>query len=125
MSIKHFDKSKAGKGCMGTIYGEHMFTKNMEGFLDEIVWGFLKKGMQVYPHKHPQREIYIFIKGEGIMQVNDNKFPVAEGDAVYIQSNAFHTAWNNEDTDLEFILIRARKLGYFGKNITKLLSKFG
>jgi len=124
LPIKHFDKSKAGKGCMGTIFGEHMFTEEMEGYLDEIVWGFLKKGMKVYPHRHPQREVYIFINGEGMMQIDDDEFPVAKGDAVYIKSNALHTAWNNDDTDLEFILVRARRLGYLGRNVAKLLSKF-
>lgn len=125
LTKRHFDKSKAGKGCMDTIYGEHMFTEEMEGYLDEIVWGFLKKGMKVYPHKHSQREVYIFVSGEGTMQIDNEEFPVAQGEAVYIRSNAVHTAWNNKDTDLEFILVRAKRLGFVGRNMAKLLSKFG
>lgn len=124
MLRKHFDKNKAGKGCMGTIFGEHMFTEKMEGYLDEIVWGYLRKGMKVYPHMHPQREVYIFIKGEGTMRIDDEEFPVKKGDIIYIQPNALHTAWNSEDADLEFILVRARRLGFFGRKIAKLFSKF-
>jgi len=125
MLKKHFDKSKAGKGCMGTIFGEHMFTEEMEGYLDEIVWGFLKKGMKVHPHRHPQREVYIFVKGIGTMQIDDEEFRVEQGDVIYIEPNELHTAWNKQNSDLEFILVRARKLGNFGKMMAKLFSKFG
>ena len=102
-----------------------MFTEEMEGYLDEIVWGFLKKGMKVHPHKHPQREVYIFVKGIGTMQIDDEEFHVEQGDVIYIEPNELHTAWNKQNADLEFILVRARKLGNFGKMMAKLFSKFG
>jgi len=106
-----FDKSKAGMGCDGTLFGTHLFSKEMVGILDELVWGFLRNGMKIHPHKHPQNEVYIFIKGEGTMQVDDEIMPVKDGDIILVPSNSMHTAWNNIDTDLEFILVRTRKIG--------------
>jgi len=120
--LKTFDKNKAGLGCKGTILGTHVFTKEMEGYLDELVWGFLKKGMKVFPHKHPQKEVYIFIKGKGTMQINDEKMPIKERDVIFIPPNAIHTAWNDNAEDLEFILVRARNLRFWVKIFVKMLS---
>jgi len=120
--LKTFDKEKAGLGCKGTILGTHIFTKDMEGYLDELVWGYLKKGMKVYPHKHPQKEVYIFIRGKGTMQINDKKTLVKERDVVFIPPNTMHTAWNDDEEDLEFILVRARNLRNCVRKLIKMLS---
>jgi mannose-6-phosphate isomerase-like protein (cupin superfamily) len=120
--LKRFDKSKADLFCQGTIFGAHVFTSEMEGYLDELVWGFLKKGMKVFPHKHPQKEVYLFLKGRGIMQVNDEKTPVMEGDVVFIPPNSMHTAWNDSEEDLEFILVRSKSLRPWARRFANLLS---
>jgi mannose-6-phosphate isomerase-like protein (cupin superfamily) len=122
MQKKTLEKGKAELGCRGTLFGEHMFTNEMEGYLDEVVWGFLKKGMKVYPHKHPEKEVYIFVSGQGFMQVEQEETAVKKGDVIYIEPNSMHTAWNNEETDLEFILLRSKNLGYLTKKLARLLS---
>lgn len=122
--LKTFEKEKATRGCRGTIFGTHIFTENMEGYLDELVWGYLKKGMKVYPHKHPHKEVYIFVRGKGTMQVNDKKMAVKERDIVFIPPHAFHTAWNDEDEELEFILVRAKNLKFWAKTLIKAVSIF-
>lgn len=121
--LKRFDKRHAGLGCKGTIFGTHIFTRDMEGYLDELVWGFLKKGMQVYPHKHSQKELYIFTSGRGTMQVGDEKIKVKTGDVVFIPSKSLHTAWNTDDADLEFILVRTRSLQRWMKNLVRIISR--
>lgn len=120
--LKVFEKEKAGLGCKGTILGTHIFTENIEGYLDELVWGYLKKGMKVHPHKHPQKEVYIFIRGKGIMQINDKRMAVKERDAVFIPPGSMHTAWNDNEEDLEFILVRARKMGILTRKLARMLS---
>lgn len=120
--LKTFDKKKAGYGCKGTLLGTHIFTEEMKGYLDELVWGFLKKGMKIYPHKHPQKEVYIFIRGKGIMQINDEKMSVKEGVVIFIPPNAMHTAWNDNEEDLEFILVRAKNLRSWTRSLVKILS---
>jgi len=119
--LKTFDKEKAGRGCNGSIFGTQFFTDNMEGYLDELVWGYLKRGMKVYPHKHPQKEVYIFVRGKGTMQVNDEKMPVKERDVVFIPPNSVHTAWNDDDEDLEFILVRAKHIGAWTRRLVKVM----
>ena len=119
--LKTFDKSKAGPGCRGTILGTNMFGAEMEGFLDEVVWGFLKKGMKVYPHKHPQKELYIFVRGKGTMRVDNKEIPVVERDVVFIPPNSMHTAWNDDEEDLEFILVRAKTVGAWARRLVKVM----
>lgn len=119
--LKTFDKTKAGPGCRGTILGTNIFTAEMEGFLDEVVWGFLKKGMKVYPHKHPQKELYIFVRGKGKMRVEDNEMPVGEKDVVFVPPNCMHTAWNDDEEDLEFILVRAKNIGAWARRLVKVI----
>jgi len=74
MLRQHLEKEKCNRLCNGTIYGEELFLKLIQGQLDEFVWGFLKINMKVYPHKHPQKEVYLFLKGKGTMQIEDAFF---------------------------------------------------
>ena len=42
-------------------------------------------------HKHAgQEEVYMFIKGGGHMQLDDEEFTVSGGSIVYIQDGVFH-----------------------------------
>jgi len=42
-------------------------------------------------HKHKgQEEVYMFIKGRGRMELDDNTFDVIEGDTVLIEDGVFH-----------------------------------
>ena len=51
----------------------------------------LKPTMSTRGHKHEgQEEVYFFIKGSGMMEINDNKFFVDEGDVVLIEDGMFH-----------------------------------
>ena len=52
------------------------------------------------PHKHTtghkhvgQEEVYIFVKGWGVMQIDDERFDVKEGDTVLIQDGVFHRVY--------------------------------
>ena len=118
-----FDKGTAGF-CRKTLYGIEIFGQEMEGYLDELIWAFLKKGMRIQSHRHPQKEIYIFTKGRGAVAIGDEKMAVREGDVVFIPSNSIHTAWNNSDMDLEFVIVRSRDIGPRMKKIAKKLSIF-
>jgi len=57
-------------------------------------------------HSHPgQEEVYFFIRGEGMMQIDEEKFSVKEKDIILIPDGAFHKVYNKSDTDLEFVCI--------------------
>jgi mannose-6-phosphate isomerase-like protein (cupin superfamily) len=106
MLKKRFDKSKAELRHNGTVYALQTFSR--EEIASDISngWAFLKKGMKIEPHRHPEKEIYIFISGKGYMWIGKEKTNVKRGDAVYIPPNYVHTARNDENKDLEFIWIK-------------------
>jgi len=42
-------------------------------------------------HSHPgQEEVYIFVRGSGTMELDNEKFVVKEGDTVLVEDGAFH-----------------------------------
>jgi mannose-6-phosphate isomerase-like protein (cupin superfamily) len=42
-------------------------------------------------HKHKgQEEVYVFVRGGGVMELDGKKFAVYEGDTVLIQDGVFH-----------------------------------
>jgi len=63
----------------------------------------------VYPggrttgHVHPElEEIYFYIQGRGRMQIDENTFPVTEGDAVYIPPGSYHVTYNTGNIPMRF-----------------------
>jgi len=113
------DKSKAVLGA--GFFAMHLFRDEMEGYLDELAWGFLRKGMKMHPHKDPQKVVYIFIRGRGTMQVDDKIMQVEEGDVVFVPSNSLRTSWNSNDVGLEFIIVRSRNFRPWIRKMVKTL----
>jgi mannose-6-phosphate isomerase-like protein (cupin superfamily) len=57
-------------------------------------------------HRHAgQEEVYIFVKGNGQMELDHEIFNVCAGDTVLIKDNVFHKVYNNSDFMLEFICV--------------------
>lgn len=57
-------------------------------------------------HSHEGlEEVYFFKKGNGIMQLDENKFEVSEGSIVCIPSGAFHKVFNDSEEDLIFVCV--------------------
>lgn len=57
-------------------------------------------------HKHEgQEEVYVFYKGTGIMQIDDSKFKVEQGDVIPVPDGAFHRVFNESNEILEFAAI--------------------
>ena len=57
-------------------------------------------------HKHPgQEEIYYFIGGYGVMELDDEKITVNAGDVVLIEDGVFHKVFNTGLEDLVFICV--------------------
>jgi len=48
-------------------------------------------------HSHPgQEEVYLFLDGDGVMQLDDIKFDVKKGDTVLIKDGVFHRVFAGE-----------------------------
>lgn len=69
------------------------------------------KGFKVpFNHKHKQNEeIYIVLKGNGIITVCENKIKIKEGSAVRVAAGVARTIENIGDGVFDFICIQAKE----------------
>lgn len=76
----------------------------------EISVNNVPKGFKVpFNHKHKQNEeVYIILKGEGIITVDSNKINVKEGSCVKIEPSASRTIENSGNGEFQFICIQAK-----------------
>ncbi|MFT7512620.1 MAG: mannose-6-phosphate isomerase-like protein (cupin superfamily) [Candidatus Omnitrophota bacterium] len=64
-------------------------------------------GMTFY-HRHKQNEeLYIFISGEGEMEVDGERFPVSEGSVVRVDPSASRAWWNTGSSELYYVCVQA------------------
>ena len=57
-------------------------------------------------HKHEgQEEVYMFITGEGEMEVDGQRFNVRGGDCVLIEDGEFHKVYNTGHLGLYFVCV--------------------
>ena len=67
---------------------------------------FLRANQSTNGHTHSgQEEVYMFIKGEGEMQIDDERFSVKEGDVVCIEDGEFHRVFNTLLFGLYFVCV--------------------
>jgi oxalate decarboxylase/phosphoglucose isomerase-like protein (cupin superfamily) len=63
----------------------------------------LYRGQATRGHSHEgQEEVYFFVKGTGMMIVNEQKFRVNAGDIILIPDGAFHRVINDGEQNLIF-----------------------
>ena len=66
----------------------------------------LKPGKSTSGHAHPgQEEVYNFVRGSGMMKVDDEVFAVSSGDVILIEDGQFHQVINNSDDNLYFVCV--------------------
>lgn len=66
----------------------------------------LNPGKSTSGHKHPgQEEVYYFVEGFGEMEIDDEKFTVAQGDVVLIPDGVFHRVHNTSLNPLYFVCV--------------------
>ena len=67
---------------------------------------FLRANQSTNGHTHSgQEEVYMFIKGEGEMQIDDERFPVKAGDVICIEDGEFHRVFNTGHFGLYFVCV--------------------
>ncbi len=76
----------------------------------EISVNCVPSGYKVpFNHKHKQNEeIYIFIKGQGTVEIDGEKLNVQEGTVVAVAPSAARTLSNTGSSELQFICIQAK-----------------
>lgn len=54
----------------------------------------------VYPegkttgHSHAEEEVYFVLSGRGEMEIENERFPIQEGDAFYVEPGRYHVTYN-------------------------------
>ena len=76
----------------------------------EISVNTVPKGFKVpFSHKHKQNEeIYIILKGEGVITIDGNPIIVKERSAVKILPSASRTIENTTEDEFQFICVQAK-----------------
>lgn len=76
----------------------------------EISVNTVPKGFKVpFSHKHKQNEeIYIILKGEGVITIDGNPIIVKEGSAVKILPSASRIIENTTEDEFQFICVQAK-----------------
>lgn len=87
-------------GENGAIDGEHF----CQGFVVIYPGGYIPE------HEHVTVESYTILKGTGVMTVDGESQPVAEGDLVYMESGKPHSLRNTGDTDMHMMFVYAPKM---------------
>jgi mannose-6-phosphate isomerase-like protein (cupin superfamily) len=63
----------------------------------------LYRGQSTRGHSHAgQEEVYFFVQGTGIMQIDEERFRVNAGDVMLIPDGAFHCVTNDGEMNLVF-----------------------
>lgn len=67
---------------------------------------FLRANQHTNGHKHEgQEEVYMFISGQGEMEIDGTKFNVREGDCVLVEDGEFHKVYNTGHLGLYFVCV--------------------
>ena len=57
-------------------------------------------------HSHAgQEEVYQFVSGSGVMKIDDDMFPVKQGDTILIEDGQFHQVLNDTPNTLYFVCV--------------------
>ncbi|WP_261303826.1 cupin domain-containing protein [Paenibacillus andongensis] len=112
-SINHAGAfSNFGNVTEGMIKGKIFLKESLNLTSMEVSLNNLPpKGEIPFYHKHQENEeLYIFLKGQGLIQVDGNEFEVIEGTSVRIAPDGVRVLKNTSASeDLHFIVIQAKE----------------
>lgn len=96
------DRTKFVSAHNDTLYCQGLF-ENLEPeeikpdtFAYGPCWAILDAGMTMEAHNHPIPELYVFVRGEGVMRLDEERFDVKNGMAVNIPPDAVHEVTNSK-----------------------------
>lgn len=89
----------------------------IDGRIQMINWAFLPTGKSFRSHYHEDmQEIFILIKGEARILVDNEQAELCEGDTVVVPVGSVHSMENVGKNDVEYIVIGVAK-GTRGRTI--------
>ena len=108
--LSNIQNAKFSHEALGTMKGKN-FLKNDLGLSGmEVSLNIFPANTAVpFYHRHEQNEeLYIFIKGQGQFQVDNETFDVKEGSMVRVAPPGVRTLRNNSNEELYYFVVQAR-----------------
>ncbi|MFW9805220.1 MAG: cupin domain-containing protein [Candidatus Thorarchaeota archaeon] len=109
MLVKRLDQLKQITALDKTVVREMLNPKNDTTPLHlgySLAHAVLPPKKSSLPHRFKSAsEVYYILKGEGVMQINDETEKVGPGDTIYIPPKAVQSIENTGETNLEFLCI--------------------
>ncbi|MBX9138832.1 MULTISPECIES: cupin domain-containing protein [unclassified Clostridium] len=105
-------------------YSKHLLDGSLEQYNDTVVpkiavFGgndmtsevyYFKPGQILKSHRHPNGEqIFVFLKGSGVMMLEDDKFEVEPGKMIFVPSGKWHEIINGDGC--EMVAVQITKVG--------------
>lgn len=64
-----------------------------------------ENGFTLYPHLHREFEFLVMTKGGGVIFIDDNRYEIKEGEAVFINSRQLHIGAAAEERECDFFAV--------------------
>ena len=109
--VADIKNAEFNSSIIGSIKGKE-FLKDKLGLsgMEVSLNYFPKNTAMPFFHKHNKNEeLYLFLKGKGQFQVDDDIFDVEEGSMVRVSPQGARIWRNNSDEDFCFVVIQARE----------------
>lgn len=98
-----------GHGGIGEIFVHKVFRRtDFKGGWDFALRVVMPPNSSMGVHQHEQNEeMYILLKGEGLMTIEGNKQRVGVGDMILNKPEGTHGLFNDSDRDIELLIVQA------------------
>ncbi len=104
MSTRNLDEIEEIEGNEGSKIKQIFHPHNtLNGIRYSIAHFTIQKGKRTLIHKMKTSEIYFILEGEGIMHIDDEKFPIKKNSSVYIPLMSKQFIENSGDSELKFL----------------------
>ncbi|KAF6244019.1 cupin domain-containing protein [Nitrosopumilus sp. b1] len=106
MSFKDLNEVETIHGNEGTIIRQLFHPHNtLDGIRYSIAHFTLNQGKKSSKHKLKSSEVYYFLKGNGIIHVDDTSLKVKTGSVIYVPPMSPQHVENTGSENLEFLCI--------------------
>lgn len=93
-------------GGKGTVLFRRILQKEFDSALLFLDYTIVPAGATIGFHPHQgEEEIYIVLKGEGLMRVDDEEQRVEEGDVILNKSGSSHGLANDGAADMAILVV--------------------
>ena len=105
VNIQRFNRDRARSAHDGTMLLEDIELEGVDAPF-KATWGFLEENSEMKGNPHPDEEVYVIIKGSGVVFVGEEDRTVEGGDLVVIPSNEHHSLCSGKDGPLLWAALR-------------------